>query len=85
MRSLQSPILRPGEFISRGQSAKIISNGLGMTQYSPPSPIYADVPRSNSFYSYINALRQANVIEGYPCGQPDEHCDPPGQPLFPSS
>jgi hypothetical protein len=68
------PYFRPGESVTRGQIAKIISNAAGFDE-DPGSQIYADVPSSNTFYVWVQRLTLRGVISGYACGGQGEPCD----------
>jgi hypothetical protein len=72
---------RPGNDITRGQMAKIVSNSAGF--YEPVSgQVYTDVPPSHTFYSYIMRLTSRNIATGYgnpadcatgvPCFRPEQ-------------
>ena len=52
----------------------------------PPTPCaiaFADVPATNTFYSYIRCLACRGIVGGYPCGGPGEPC--PGTYFRPNS
>lgn len=70
----------PGPNVTREQMAAFIMRALGV--HIPPTPSsqrFADVPPSNIFYAYIEALYQAGITVG--CGM-----DGSGNPLYcPSS
>jgi hypothetical protein len=62
------PYFRPYNNATRGQIAKIISNGANYYE-APGNQRYQDVPSSNVFFKYINRLGIRNIITGYACGQ----------------
>jgi hypothetical protein len=74
---------RPGNSITRGQAAKVVSNAAGLTG-TPTGQTYQDVPPSHTFYLWIERLTAIDVIGGYPCGQiTNEPCVPPdNRPYF---
>jgi hypothetical protein len=74
---------RPGNDITRGQIAKIVSNSAGFLEDAGPQ-IYEDVPVDSPFYAWINRLSMRGHMSGYPCGTiPEEPCNPPGnRPYF---
>jgi hypothetical protein len=77
------PYFRPNNNVTRGQTAKIVSNA---ARWNDPSyvPYFTDVPPENTFYDYIQRAFIHNVISGYPCGSsPFELCVPPNNnPYF---
>ena len=72
---------RPAENITRGQLAKVVANSAGFND-PPGTQIFADVPPSHTFYSYIQRLANRGYMGGYPCGGPDEPCDVQRRPYF---
>jgi N-acetylneuraminic acid mutarotase len=80
-----NPYFRPGNNITRGQIAKIVSNAAGYDN-DVEGQTFADVPPSDdpsSFYVYIERLTAHNVMGGYPCGSTeDERCDDQNRPYF---
>ncbi|HEV7237271.1 MAG TPA: S-layer homology domain-containing protein [Ktedonobacteraceae bacterium] len=54
----------------------------GWALYTPPSPTFADVPASSTFYTYIETVANKGIASGYPCGGPGEQCDPQHRPYF---
>ncbi|HKP52206.1 MAG TPA: S-layer homology domain-containing protein [Chloroflexia bacterium] len=77
------PYFRPGNPVTRGQLAKIVSNAAGFDE-DPGARVYEDVPPDNTFFLYVQRLTQRGVMSGYPCGTvPEEPCVPPGnRPYF---
>ncbi len=77
-----NPCYRPGNNVTRGQLAKIVSNSAGFID-PPGSQLYQDVPPGSTFYSFIQRLAIRDIVSGYPCGGPGEPCLPPGNlPYF---
>ncbi len=74
---------RPGNEITRGQLAKMVSNAAGFIE-DPGGQIYEDVPTEGPFYQWINRLSNRGYMGGYLCGSvPEEPCTPPGnRPYF---
>ncbi|MFL5732900.1 MAG: S-layer homology domain-containing protein, partial [Chloroflexia bacterium] len=65
---------RPGNLITRGQLAKIITLAAGWALLDPPTGRFVDVPRSHTFYREIETVYCHQVISGYSCGGPGEPC-----------
>jgi hypothetical protein len=74
---------RPGNDITRGQIAKMVSNAAGFDE-DPGPQIYEDVDSNNPFYLWINRLSMRGHMGGYNCGLvPEEPCVPPdNRPYF---
>jgi subtilisin family serine protease len=82
---------RPGNPVTRGQIAKIVSNAAGFNE-EVSGQTYSDVPPSDSpssFYPFIERLSSRNIIGGYPCGSDidgdgdiDEECDDVSRAFF---
>jgi hypothetical protein len=73
---------RPGNYVTRGQLAKVVSNA-ALFDEDPGPPLYADVPTTHTFYEWINRLTIRGVMGGYACGGEGEPCVPPGdRPYF---
>jgi plastocyanin len=72
---------RPGNDITRGQIAKVVSNAAGYNE-SPGAQIYEDVPASNTFYVWINRLSRRGHMGGYNCGGAGEPCGTDNKPYF---
>jgi hypothetical protein len=73
---------RPGNPATRGQFSKMAALGAGWTLLDPASPTFADVPRGSTFYRYVETAYSRSVIQGYPCGGPNEPCDGQNRPYF---
>jgi hypothetical protein len=72
----------PGNPITRGQIAKVVSNAAG---YVDPAgaPIFEDVPPTNTFYQWVQRLARRGHMTGYPCGtRPEEPCGANNLPYF---
>ncbi|HUP27761.1 MAG TPA: S-layer homology domain-containing protein [Chloroflexia bacterium] len=76
------PYFRPGNNVTRAQTAKMIVASRGWPAPSPASPTFADVPPSYGLYTYIEAAVQRQIISGYSCGGPEEPCDAQRRPYF---
>jgi subtilisin-like proprotein convertase family protein len=76
------PYFRPGNNITRGQLSKVIALAQGYTLPNPSQPTFADVPATQTFFGYIEAVYAHGIINGYPCGGPGEPCDPGNRPYF---
>ena len=81
------PYFRPGNLITRGQIAKIVSNAAAFDDLPGDVQTFEDVPPSSTFWLFIERLSMYGVMQGYDCGGPGEPCVPPGnRPYFrPSS
>ncbi|HUS15168.1 MAG TPA: SBBP repeat-containing protein, partial [Chloroflexia bacterium] len=77
---------RPGNPITRGQTAKLVANAAGFTDAVPSSrQTFSDVPPSDPFWVFIERLAQPGrgYISGYTCGAPPAGaCDPQNRPYF---
>ena len=79
--STNDPYLRPGNNITRGQIAKIVSNAAGFNE--PVSgQTFEDVLPGSTFYPFIERLATGSVMSGYPCGGAGEPCGPNNLPYF---
>jgi hypothetical protein len=72
---------RPGNEITRGQIAKMVSNAAGLGD-DPGAKLYEDVPADNAFYMWINRLSMHGYMGGYPCGGEGEPCGGGNLPYF---
>lgn len=65
---------RPNGYVTRGQAAKIIVGALNTESYekkfndSSFSTFFKDIPRSNSYYEYVQAIAELHGINGYDDG-----------------
>jgi hypothetical protein len=72
---------RPNANATRGQIAKIVSNGAGFSE--PPSgQLFEDVPPGSTFYEWVQRLANRGVMGGYPCGGVGEPCGSGNRPYF---
>jgi hypothetical protein len=82
-----SPCFRPQNSVTRGQTAKIVSNAAGFSEIAGEQQ-FEDVEPGSTFYNYIWRLASRGYISGYACGiEPAGICSPPlDRPYFlPSS
>lgn len=68
---------RPGALVTRGQIAKIVANGLGLTE-PITGQTFEDVKPTGQtgaspFYQYIEFLTRAGYMGGYACEDPATH------------
>ncbi len=75
------PYFRPGNNVTRGQIAKIVSNSAGFNEATGPQQ-FEDVPLGSTFYDFIWRLTIRGIVSGYPCGGPGEPCGPTNRPYF---
>ncbi|MDQ3707555.1 MAG: S-layer homology domain-containing protein [Chloroflexota bacterium] len=75
------PYFRPDNNATRGQIAKIVSNGAGYTE-SHTVQTFEDVPTTHTFYLPVERLASRAVMGGYDCGGPGEPCGPESLPYF---
>jgi len=61
-------LFRPEQNVTRGELAKFVVNGFGISTTSPipESGYFSDVPQGNVFSSYIDTLASMNIISGFP-------------------
>jgi hypothetical protein len=72
---------KPGNPITRGQIAKVVSNAAGYSDI-PTGQTYEDVPSDNTFYLWIERLSLRGHMGGYPCGAEGEPCNGDNRPYF---
>jgi hypothetical protein len=70
------PCFRPGNTVTRGQLAKIVSNSAGWNE-PVTGQSFEDVPIGSTFYDFAGRMVAHGVMSGYPCGGPGEACVPP--------
>jgi hypothetical protein len=75
------PYFRPGNNVTRGQLAKIVSNSAGFSEPHTEQS-FQDVAIGSTFYDFIERLASRSIINGYPCGGPGEPCGPTNLPYF---
>jgi hypothetical protein len=79
----QRPYYRPGNNLSRGQLAKVATNGAGyIDQISPDQASFIDVPADDPFWIYVEREVAHSIISGYPCGGGGEPCDEYNRPYY---
>jgi hypothetical protein len=72
----------PNSPVTRGQTAKMVSLGVGFSG-NTGTQHFEDVPPGSTFYEYIQYLAAREIVIGYPCGGPGEPCVEPGNlPYF---
>jgi hypothetical protein len=76
------PYFRPGNNVTRAQTAKMISVSRGWQVVTPSDPTFADVPPSSVLYGYVEAAAQHGVLGGYNCGGANEPCGAGNKPYF---
>jgi S-layer family protein len=73
---------KPGNYVTRGQLSKIVSNSAGYDE-DPGARIYEDVPEGSAFYPFIQRLSNRSIMNGYRCGGTGEPCvTPNNRPYF---
>ncbi len=75
------PYFRPGNPVSRGQLAKIVSNSAGFSE-PPASQSFEDVLPGSAFYDFVERLASRGVMAGYACGGAGEPCGNGNLPYF---
>jgi len=75
------PYFRPGNNVTRGQIAKILSNA-ALFNDTPTGQTFEDVTVGSTFYLYIERMASRGIIGGYPCGGEGEPCGPQSKPYF---
>jgi hypothetical protein len=68
----------PNESVTRGQMAAFLCRALGLSQYLPPTPTFADVPAGNIFYGYVERVFLVGITTGCLTG-PLRYC--PDRPV----
>jgi N-acetylneuraminic acid mutarotase len=77
-----NPCFRPGNLVTRGQLAKIVSNSAGFFEPTGGQQ-FEDVPLGSTFFDFVWRLADRGIINGYPCGGPGEPCIAPNnRPYF---
>ena len=75
------PYFRPNAGASRGQIAKIVSDGAGYSD-AAGAQRFEDVPPGSPFYTWVQRLANRGHISGYPCGELAEPCGNENRPYF---
>jgi endoglucanase len=73
---------RPGNSVTRGQLAKIVSNSAGYSE-NYTTATFADVPVGSTFHQFVERLYSRRIVGGYSCGGTGEPC--PGLYFRPSA
>ena len=80
--STGNPCFKPGNPVTRGQLAKIVSNSAGYNEQHS-GQTFQDVPVGSTFYAFVERLASRSIIGGYACGGTGEPCVPPANlPYF---
>jgi hypothetical protein len=65
---------RPGNQITRGQIAKVVSSAAGFSE-DPGEQVFADVEKDSPFFPWVNRLANRGYMSGYSCNSvPAEPC-----------
>ena len=72
---------RPGNDVTRGQIAKIVSNAAGFNE-PVTGQTFEDVAPNSAFYPFIERMSRLGIISGYPCGGEGEPCGRGNRPYF---
>jgi hypothetical protein len=76
------PYFRTYNDVTRGQISKVVSVAFGWNE-PVAGQQFEDVIPGSTFYEYIGRLYHRGIINGYPCGGPNEPCVPPAnRPYF---
>ena len=59
---------RPGNVVTRGQIAKMVTLGRAWTQQNPATATFSDVPVGSTFYPFVETAFAKGVISGYSDG-----------------
>jgi hypothetical protein len=75
---------RPNADVTRGQTAKIVSESAGFQEVIPSTQqTFEDIAPGSTFALWIERLSTHGIIGGYPCGGPFEPCvAPTNRPYF---
>jgi hypothetical protein len=75
------PYFRPGDYNTRGQLTKLVSNAANFVE-PPVGQTFEDVLPGATFYTFTERLAGRNIMGGYPCGGAGEPCGPESRPYF---
>jgi hypothetical protein len=75
------PYFRPSNNVTRGQIAKIVSNGSKFND-EVTGQTFEDVAVGSTFYEFIERMASRGIINGYACGGPGEPCGIGNKPYF---
>ncbi len=64
---------RPGNPVSRGQLAKMVSNSAGYNE-AHTTATFVDVPVGSTFFQFVERLASRGFVSGYACGGVGEPC-----------
>jgi len=56
---------RPGLPVNRGQFAKMVMTGLGLSTSRPPYATFTDVPPSSYYFPWVEGSMEAGITNGY--------------------
>ncbi|WP_342471425.1 S-layer homology domain-containing protein [Metasolibacillus sp. FSL H7-0170] len=56
---------RPSEAVTRGEAAKILALAMGLNVARQKNPGFTDVSQSHPYYSYIAAIANEGIIDGF--------------------
>jgi branched-chain amino acid transport system substrate-binding protein len=59
---------RPAQAVTRGQFAKMVVTGFGLSTRAPLTPTFSDVPLGDTYFSWIETGCAAGLIGGYDDG-----------------
>ncbi len=77
------PYFRPGNALSRGQLAQVLTAARGYPVPPPGAVRFADVAAGAPFYDAIAAVAAQGLVSGYTCGsRPSEPCDAERRPYY---
>jgi hypothetical protein len=73
---------KPGNQVTRGQLAKMVSNAVGLNDDPGGDQLFLDVPPGSTFYDFVQRLGARGYMSGYACGGQGEPCGPGNLPYF---
>jgi subtilisin family serine protease len=73
---------RPYRVITRAQLAKVVVVAKGWTLLSLSDATFTDVPVGSPLAAYVETIAVRDIVTGYPCGAPNEPCDPQNRAYF---
>ncbi|MBM7610731.1 hypothetical protein JOD29_004066 [Lysinibacillus composti] len=76
IKGFEDGTFRPGDYVTRGQAAKIIAGALDLDTKNVKNPGFKDIPTSHQYYGAIAALANAGIISGY-----EDNTYRPGEPV----
>jgi hypothetical protein len=63
--------------------SKVLALARGYSLPNPAQPTFVDVPRTQPFFRYVEAMAAHDIVSGYRCGSRGEPC--PGAYFRPAS